>query len=199
MKRNQIFLILIFTLSLMDLLLLIDRANLKKNTLENLGSFNSYDNDYIVERLNDNIKINEPLSLVSIDGDSLTGKSFRSKRKIVFRYTVSSCHDCVSSEFDVIQQAIEGNPLLRKNLLILTYYHDHAAMVSDLREMRNRRLNIPIFITQHLKGVPIEDENLPYYFVLENDSIIRNVFICYHDKPSRTTAYLRSAFELCNE
>lgn len=199
MKRNRILLVIIFILTLMDLLLLIDRASLKNDTLQNFGSFNSYDNDYIVERLNDNIKINEPLSLVSIDGDSLTGKSFRSKRKIVFRYTISSCHDCVTSEFDVIQQAIEENPSLSKKLLIITYYHNHAAMVGDLREMRNRRLNIPIFITQHLKGVPIEDENLPYYFVLENDSIIRNVFICYHDKPSRTTAYLRSAFELCNE
>ena len=134
---------------------------------------------------------------MSIDGDSLMRKSYSSKRRIVFRYTISSCRDCVINEFDIIQQLIQENPLLGKDLFILTYYHNSSAMVGDIHELRKRKINIPIFISQHLNGVPLEEENLPYYFVLEDDSIIRNVFICHHDKPHRTEAYLRSAIEFC--
>lgn len=198
MKRNQIlYSIVVLSFIVFDVILLIDRANLKRNSSQSFGNYYNFDNDYLNERLNDNIRISEPSSLLSIDGDSLIGNSYRSKRRIIFRYTISSCRDCVTSEFDVIQQVIRENPLLGKNLFILTYYHNNSAMAGDLHELRKRKVNVPIFISKYLNGVPLEEENLPYYFVLENDSIIRNVFICHHDKPNRTEAYLRSAIEFC--
>jgi hypothetical protein len=200
MKRIHIlYRILILLLILLDIFLLVDRNRLKRNALPGTETTTNSDNVYITERLNDNIRISKPSGLISIDGDSLIGRSNKGKRRIIFRYTITNCHDCVTSEFEAIQQVLSENPLLGDRLCIMTFYNNNSVMADDLRELRNRKVNIPIFICQHLNTVPLEEENLPYYFVLENDSIIRNVFICHHAKPNLTKAYLNSAYEFCKE
>lgn len=55
------------------------------------------------------------------------------------------------------------------------------------------KLNIPIYILpSNNLGIQIEKQNnIPYYFVLNNDLEIRNVFIPDKEKRDLTKEYLR--------
>ncbi|MCK5822208.1 MAG: hypothetical protein KAH17_09980 [Bacteroidales bacterium] len=189
-KNNYFIFSIIGILIILNVYLLsISDRNGKIETAHINEGYNFYDNKFVTERLNNNSRFLSNRPMVSIQGDTL---SFEDHSKIIFRYSIGNCGDCIDAELQAIVNHIESNPKLLTILNFFVFYNNNSSLADDLRKMRKLKLKVPIYFVEKMENVELEKENIPYYFTIGEDSRLRDFFIPLSGRPYLTQAYLDS-------
>lgn len=104
--------------------------------------------------------------------------------KLVFRYSQLHCNVCVDQEVKFLKDLIDE--IGDENILILAHY-DSFRNLSLFK--RTNQVSTKVFNIKDIK-LPIEEYNIPYYFVVNKDLHISDVMIPTKYLPERTQSYL---------
>jgi hypothetical protein len=144
----------------------------------------------VVEEENENLKMNGKLKLLNMDGDSVLAENIFTHKMLVFRYTIMNCSDCINAEFELLSKEFINKIDITVNICFLAYYENTRDLVVDFRRFQEKQLNINMFILPiNRLQIPIESQNLPYYFTIDSSLIMRDFFIPIKEKPNWTYSY----------
>ncbi|MFA9189560.1 hypothetical protein [Flavobacterium magnesitis] len=175
-----------------DAIIFEKKINEKDNTIKDRETF--YQNIILATKRNENLKLAENLRLINIDGDTLLAKDVSFKNKIVLRYSILNCSDCVDEEFNILEK---NKSLFSDNLIIMTYHENLRSFIMDwkkLQKMGINNVNLYLLVDNNI-GIPLEKENIPYYFYLGNDLSMTNFFIPLREYPHLSNNYLKHTFQ----
>lgn len=137
------------------------------------------------------LSLNPQLILYTEKGDSISLSQVRKKNKtLVLRYSSFSCTPCVDSAIELIKKFIEENPDIDV-LLIGTY-----GTTQELRRFKRTNNLLTQVYHINLLRLPIEKENIPYLFILDNDMKVIDTFIPRKELLEQTARYLIHIKEL---
>lgn len=168
------------------------KINQKDDVIKDKETF--YQNLILATKRNENLKLSKNLKLINIDGDTLLAKDLSFKNKIVLRYSILNCGDCVDEEFNILEK---NKSLFSDNLIIITYHKNLRSFLMDwkkLQKMGIDNVNLYLLLDNDI-GIPLEKENIPYYFYLANDLSMTNFFIPLREYPHLSNNYLKYTFQ----
>lgn len=111
-------------------------------------------------------------------------------KKLVFRYTELHCDVCVDKQIEAIKKI--SKKIGKKNIIILTEYENLKNLIIF---KRLNSLSIPIFNLQNKFNLPIEELDSPYYFVVDKDFVIKDLFIPIKEIENYTNKYLNIIYK----
>lgn len=196
MKKK--FIIVIFTMLFLNGLLVYKIKFAKNNNIVSEDIIDKvetmYQNKFIIEKENENLKLNSSTKLVNINRDTLFAKDVFKKRSIVLRYSVLNCGDCVDAETAILS-AMKSD--FSDKICIITYYDKIRGLIFDYKKLEKLGLNkIPIYLLiDNELGIPLEKQNVPYYFNIDSTLTMSNFFIPIKDKPRLSNSYLNSSLK----
>ncbi len=155
-----------------------------------LDIFNYLLLDGITKNLEYNfVKLDKNLELQN-KGDSLLLSELNIIRpKLVLRYSELNCNVCVDSQFETLNRVTKQ--IGEENILIFGSY----SKLDDLnRFKRINNIHLEIYNLKNI-GLSIDDENIPYYFVLDSSLVVKDLFIPKDEYPDLT----KSFFELISK
>ncbi len=149
-----------------------------------------FQNKFFNEKQNENLRLSKSLKLITINRDTVLAKD-ELKNKLVLRYNESNCRLCVDSEIDIL---IKNVSLITNEICIVATYNKFRGIVVDKRRfVKNGLKNVKIYwVSSNLK-IPIEKQNVPYYFYLNSNLTLSNVFIPMKEYPELSQTYLKFA------
>lgn len=116
------------------------------------------------------------------------------KPRLILRYSHIDCEVCVDSVVSQIHRITKREKL--PELLILTDIYTERDF---LIKTRNKKY---AFATYGLPGtnlgLPLENKNLPFLFVLTPDFKATKIFVPFKEVPYQTTEYLKEIFRYLN-
>jgi hypothetical protein len=124
---------------------------------------------------NEGILFVDSLKFNDKDGQYISIKDIFSMHKVVFRYSYLNCTSCIDEELKIIKQVLEtiGND---GNLCI--FVHGVGQKKDIILHLKAVGINLPVYFTGAV-GIctSIEKQILPYYFCLDSNLRISNVFV----------------------
>jgi hypothetical protein len=163
----------------------IDAENKIKATF-----FNVYPNIVIPS---DDKSIDASITLLSSDGKRHTLNELVNKRsKLIFRYSELDCDMCIDSVISIIKKI---SPLKKiPNLIIISDFKSDRNF--QIRE-KYKKHPYPIYnISSANLGLPIENKNFPFLFIITEDLKATKLFIPLKEFPYQTIEYIKYAFSL---
>jgi hypothetical protein len=147
-----------------------------------------FQNKFFDEKRNENLQLDESLKLLSINKDTVLAKDVL-KNKLVFRYSQSNCRLCIDSEIDLL---IKNSTLITNEICVVASYDRFRGVIVDKRKfVQNGLKNVKIYWAQRNINIPVEKENVPYYFYLNSDFTLSNIFIPIKEYPKLSQGYLK--------
>ena len=118
-------------------------------------------------------------------GDSIALSQLKKKKNtLVLRYSYLNCRSCVDNAIARLLEFTNQNDDI--DVLLLGSYQNNK----DLKIFKQINKNVAnVYMIKHLE-VPIEDENIPYLFILDEDMQILDLFIPRKEIPELTREYL---------
>lgn len=104
---------------------------------------------------------------------------------LLFRFKETHCDLCVNKFMELLKKVPDDFPA--QNLVVLCGYanvHEYRTFV------RKNNLRMPIFNVREIPDLPIEKKSSPYFFVLDSEMRIKNMFIPDEDEPDNMNKYL---------
>lgn len=168
--------------------------NLTKNEEQLKIKEKTHTNLFIVENENENLNLRDDLKLITIEGDTIFAKNAFKSSSIVLRYSVLNCGDCVNAEFKNLEMYAKK---FSKQITIITYYKRIRGLIMDYKKLQKQGLdNITMYMLPDNKlDIPLENHNIPYYFHINPDLRINNVFIPLKEQPRLSEYYLKYSFK----
>jgi hypothetical protein len=90
---------------------------------------------------------------------------------LIFKYSSLNCNVCVDEQITLLKKL--GDKIGTENILILTNYNSPRELILYLRI---NQINIKVFNLNEVALTPI-DKNVPYYFILDKDLLLKMLFI----------------------
>jgi hypothetical protein len=131
-------------------------------------------------------RLDHSLLLKSEKSDSQLLHNVLDRAKLVLRYSELNCQTCVDAMLTQLQN--NGN-FNTSNCLLLAYYRNPAYLYQF---KRMNRLQLPVY-SINKTGLPPDTLNIPYFYLLDKDLRVSNVFIPEEGDTSLIAAYLRFA------
>ncbi|MDD2529531.1 MAG: hypothetical protein PHT26_15960 [Lentimicrobiaceae bacterium] len=131
-------------------------------------------------------KLNPQLEVFNEIGDTLAINNIISKPVLVLRYSELNCQSCVD---DMLTEIKEDAIFNATNTLLLAYYSEPAYLYQF---KRMNRLELPVFSIQHT-GLPPDTLNIPYFFLINSNLQINNVYIPEEGDTDAINTYLAFA------
>ena len=152
----------------------------------------NYNNKFFNEKQNENFPFNKNLKLITINRDTVLANNVL-KNKLVLRYNESNCRLCVDSEIDIL---IKNASLFTDEVCVVATYNKFRGIIVDKRKFVNNGLNnIKIYWVSSNLNIPLEKQNIPYYFYLNSNLTLNNVFIPMKEYPKLSQTYLKFALK----
>lgn len=132
------------------------------------------ENDHI-RFINNNLFLNKEKHVLKNETDSISLSTLINKfgKILVFRYSELNCMMCVDQELVELRKMIHENKM--KIIIITTYGEMHDLF---LFKRTNQLVDVDIYnIMEPFTNISIEKNNIPYYFVLDSDFILKDLFI----------------------
>lgn len=107
------------------------------------------------------------------------------KTVLFFRFKETHCDVCVNKFMELLATIPDDFPA--QNLVLLCGYgnvHEYRTFV------RKNKLRMQVFNVQEISGLPIERHDKPYFFVLDKELRIKNVFVPDEHNPDYMNRYL---------
>lgn len=197
MKKKYLFYIVLILLILNGLLIYklkhkAPPSTISEDSLKEVETM--YENKFIVEKENDNLKLDENIQLINVKGDTLLAKDVFKNKQVVLRYSVLNCGDCIDAETAILASMKDR---ISGEIVIITYFEKIRGLIFDYKKLEKLGLkDIPIYLLVDNKlGIPLEKQNLPYYFNIDSNLNMSNFFIPIKEKPRLSNSYLNFSFK----
>ena len=108
---------------------------------------------------------------------------------VILRISDQNCSVCVDAELEELENL--QKKLTEKQVVVLASFENKR----ELRILTEgvKKLGVPIFSIRFDKvHLPIEEVNIPYYFMLDSDWSVSNVFIPKKSFPDLTNTYFNA-------
>lgn len=113
-------------------------------------------------------------------------------RTLVYRFSRMNCLPCIAMHFKLLKSILDDRAQM--GLIILCDYHN----ARDLRILRNTyEVSCGLYSVDRL-GIPIEDVNNPYFFILTQDMRCEGFFTAFKETSQQTENFLRALLENCS-
>lgn len=110
-------------------------------------------------------------------------------RTLVYRFSRMNCLSCIAMHFKLLKSILDDRAQM--GLIILCDYHN----ARDLRILRNTyEVSCGLYSVDRL-GIPIEDVNNPYFFILTQDMRCEGFFTAFKETSQQTENFLRALLE----
>jgi hypothetical protein len=151
--------------------------------------FEAYKNKFSNEKVNENLKISENLKLINIKGDTLLAKKVLKKGSLILAYSEFNCRKCINAEIKTLTK-ISKKYFNKINIIV--YSKKIKNLKYDIKELHKLGLNkINVYLlTDNKLGIPIDRLNSPYYFYINSELTVSNIFIPEKETPKITKTYL---------
>lgn len=149
----------------------------------------AHQNYFDAEKLNENLKLNKELTLLTIRGDTVLTKDVFKRNSIVFRYSMLNCNNCIETEINIL---IKNKTLFNEELCIIAHYKSLRNLNVFYKTFKKRGLsNIKMYLLPNNDlGIPLEKYNIPYYFHIDSNLTMSNFFVPIAGEPKLSTIYL---------
>ena len=199
MKRNTLQILIIVSLIAINVFVLFHVVQLKqekvtKNYYSNLK--NNPDDELYSYRLNFTTSIiNSNLQLDSVAlKDTLNNviplkNVFRKGQRqiLVCRFSKTHCASCVNFAIQILQNWTDS--IGRENILFLGNHRNNRIFKREIPLYGIRDMRV---FNSYTFNIPVEELGFPYYFILDRNLQISNVFIPDKATPNITTNYLEN-------
>lgn len=108
------------------------------------------------------------------------------KPKLVFRFSDISCHTCIDQEIGNLK-VIESQIGI-ENILILGSFENNRKAISFSKLSGLDRFNF-YSVDYRALNSGLEEEHLPFLFILDQSMSIKNLFIPHYQLPTLSTKY----------
>lgn len=143
-------------------------------------------NNASIETQNEDLLLNEHITLHSETGYDISWKDLTTKTKIVFYFSENNCDACVLKIFE----QLSNQNMLDNNLLVVAAYKKDKLL--KLFKKTNH-INTPVYrIISGNLGLPIEQKDIPFLFIMDNDRTSKLLFIPEKSYPTLTDEYLKT-------
>lgn len=156
------------------------------NDKDNLMTFK---NNFINERINDNLELGSNIEFIDIEGNKFLAKDLFKKNSLVLRYSELNCNDCIEAEIDVL---LKNKEKLTSPIFFLAYYQNKRDLFVYYKKFKKKGLkNIKMYLLSD-KGlnIPADKLNMPYYFCIDKTLRMNNFFIPQKNKQILSESYL---------
>lgn len=135
----------------------------------------------------ENDEISSSIEVIDENKNKIQLKEMLSKQpKLVFRYSELNCQQCVDTVFKRLKQLAEE--VGKEKILILSSYSNHRDL---LLFKRINQIDLEVYNLNETKlDISVEEVNIPYMFLLDNDFRAKFVFIPEKTMPQLTDNYL---------
>lgn len=196
MKQKSIYTILIVLLLIFNVFLIVKSKKVKPVVVEDKSTHakDFYHNKFLAEKQNENLGIDGKLKLVTLKGDTVLAKNVWNKNQIIFRYSALNCRVCIDTEYQHLAKLAH---LIDDEISVLAYYNKPRELIVDQRLAQEKGLgNISFYLLpeDHL-NIPMDNNNIPYYFQLSPTLTITNFFIPEKTLPQLSEHYLKYALQ----
>jgi len=141
-------------------------------------------NNQIEHYYSDYIKLGKNIILTTENNKKIRLASIINKPTLVLRYSEFVCQSCVDNQIELLKKF--GEETGEQNVLIISTYDEIRNLIIFKRA---NQLNMDIYNIEKLK-IPLDSENIPYYFVIDESFTIKHVFIPNNGIVSLTEKYL---------
>jgi|SRR5690606_13112165 len=133
-------------------------------------------------------KINDCLSLLdSNDRNIQLADALNDFPILLFRYSKFDCHICVNQVLQKLSKLFKGNE--GKVCLLVDGYTAREMRI----KYRDKAWKFPIYILDEKLGLSLENKNLPFMFVFENNRLeVNKIFVPFKEHSSQTDMYLQN-------
>jgi len=136
----------------------------------------------------DGMKLKATLVLLDVDNNQHQLGKLIARPTLVFRYSFKDCDMCIDSAY----RTLEKTKLFSgKNAVFITDARSYRAF--SIRA-KATNFNLPVYCVQSddMKGLglPAENQNLPFFFVLGPDLVASKFFVPYKEMTAETNDYL---------
>lgn len=199
--NNRSFCIFLILLLLsFNIVLIINSGLLKNKISESLGIIDNLKNevDFFINKIKienscNNYSLDENLLVVNINGDSIKVKEIITETKLILRYSVLNCDACVNVELQNLKNLIVESKVEKNKIILFVYYEKLGDLISTYRSLN---IDISLYIIPQKKfNLEIEEQNTPYYFIINPALSISNIFIPRKSYNQLTMHYLKSVYE----
>ena len=153
-----------------------------------------YQNNIIITKENENLKLDDSIKLVTLDNDTILAKDVFIKNSLVLSYSMFNCGDCVNTEFDNLKKYAHS---FSEKIIIVAYFDRLRDAIFECKKMQKLGLEkskFYVLISNNL-GIPMDRYNSPYYFHINEDLTISNVLLPIKDNPKLSEFYLKYSFK----
>ena len=127
--------------------------------------------------------------IISSNGESQKKKLsdyFSGNNQLVLRYNEDNCSSCIDHSLEALLEYKDAIGI--DNILIIATVKNNRKLKAFIDKFEN--LNIQIINTESDINLPIEDYNIPYFFVMNKDLKIKMLFVPIKELPDNTARYL---------
>jgi len=143
--------------------------------------------DMYYEQLTDDLTFEIDEHLLSLNQSLVLGNLLKEKSQLaVLRISDQNCSLCVETELEEIEKLQQVLPEHR--VVVLASFENKRGLKILTEGLK--KIGTPIFSVRFDKvHLPIEEANIPYYFVLNRDWTVSNIFIPKRSFPDLTNTY----------
>lgn len=127
--------------------------------------------------------------IISSNGESQKKKLsdyFSGNNKLVLRYNEDNCSSCIDHSLEALLEYKDAIGI--DNILIIATVKNNRKLKAFIDKFEN--LNIQIINTDSEINLPIEEYNIPYFFMMNKDLKIKMLFVPIKELPDNTARYL---------
>lgn len=133
----------------------------------------------------DDIQLPNNLQLINEHGEAIMLQSLLTERDLrVFRVSENHCISCIQLFNEIINSKLE---LSHENLICISDYNTKKKL-TFYKNMLN--LKMPIYICNDL-NIPIEKEEKPYFFLLDKELKIHQLFFPLYSESENSEKYIQ--------
>ncbi|MDY7396731.1 hypothetical protein UMM65_15895 [Aureibaculum sp. 2210JD6-5] len=155
-----------------------------------------YRNNFHFETQNEQLYLDKNLKLIGIDGDTVFAKNVFNNAKLVLRYTESNCRMCIDAEHDILIQNANN---IKENVAVLSTYDRLRGAFMDAKKLAKSGLkNIEIYLVPYALKLPLEQQNIPYYFVVNKNLRVSSLLVPAKEDPKLSMHYVKSILKNLN-
>jgi hypothetical protein len=123
-----------------------------------------------------NFYLDDSLRFVDIYNNTLSISDVFSQKKsyLVFRYSFNDCNSCVYTIYQYLWNIKSNNNDI--DIIIMPYFQELREMIAtNTNAFRNR---FPSYLIGKTGlGLPVDKKELPYFFILDKDRKVQDVFV----------------------
>ena len=196
MKEKTFYILIIVALLAINGFTLVRFYKIKQqsNVLLNQESnksdeLNSYKINFAVNILNSNYHLDNVIIKDSLNNILSLKELFKDKQEqlLVCRFSQMHCESCVNSSIQILRNRIDS---IGTNKVVFLGNHRNNKIFNRV---------IPLYKIQDMRvyncpaiNIPVEKLGYPYYFILDKNLQISNVFVPDKAKPNITNKYLEN-------